>query len=128
MNKKLYASLFILFTALVLVLTACIQPFSIKIVSKPADWCAAPYNWAACGDWAYKGLRLTWGAEKDNNFVAVLNIEDWNMIWNGSEYDRHVRKTYMIQSSLLSDSHYGDCGGWGGICYKYSEYTDTVKP
>ncbi len=128
MNKKLYARLFILFTALALVLTACTQPFTIKTISKPIDWCAAPYDWAACYDWTYKGLNLSWGAEKDDNFISVVNIEDWNMLWNGSEYDRHVRKTYMIQSSLLGDSHYGDCGGWGGICYKYSEYNDTVKP
>ena len=128
MNKKLYASLFILFAAVALVLTACIQRFTIKTVSKPIDWCTAPYNWAACEDWTFKGLDLTWGAEKDDNFISAVNIEDWHMLWNGSAYDRHVRKTYMIQSSLLGDSHYGDCGGWGGICYKYSEYTDTVTP
>jgi hypothetical protein len=128
MNKKLLASLLILFIALALVLTACVRPFTIDTVSKPLDMCATPYNWAACMDFTYKGLRLTWGAENDDNFIALLNIEDWHMIWNGSSYDRNVRKTYMIQSSLLGDSHYGDCGGWGGICYKYSGYTDTVKP
>ena len=128
MLKKFVPILFVL----IFVLTACgsktAQPFTIKFVSKPMDWCVAPYNWAACEDWSFKGLQLTWGAEKGDNFIAVLNNEDRHMIWNGSAYDRHVRKTYMIQSSLLGDSHYGDCGGWGGICYKYSEYTDTVKP
>jgi len=129
MNKKLYVSLIILFTALALVLTACIQPVTIKAISKPIDFCAIPNDgWAACFDWTYKGLRMTWGAEKDGNFIAFVNIEDWNMIWNGSAYDRHVRKTYMIQSSLLGDSLYGDCGGWRGICYKYAEFADTVKP
>jgi hypothetical protein len=126
MLKKFVPILFVL----IFVLTACgsktIQPFTIKIVSKPA--CVAPYNWAACIDFTYKGLRLTWGAEKDDNFIAVLNVEDWDMILSGSAYNRHVIKTYMIQSSLLGDSTYGDCGGWRGICYKYAEYADTVKP
>ena len=127
MNKKLYVSLIILFAALALVLTAYIQRFTVETVIKPIDFCVAPYDWAACYDWTYKGLRMTWGAEENNNFIAVVNVEDWKMLWNGSEYDRRVRKIYMIQSSFLGDSHYGDCGGWGGICYKYSEYTDTVK-
>jgi hypothetical protein len=122
--KNIYTVLIIL---VFVVLTVCVQPFTIKTISKPIYFCAAPYGWEACGDWAYKGLYLSWRAENDN-FISVVNIEEWNMLWNGSEYDRHVRKTYMIQSSLLGDSHYGDCGGWGGICYKYSEYTDTVKP
>jgi hypothetical protein len=126
MFKKFVLVLFIL----IFVLTACgsktAQPFTIKIVSKPA--CVGPYNWAACIDWSYKGLRLDWGAEKDDNFIAVLNVEDWIMTLKGSVYDRHVIKTYMIQSSLLGDSIFGDCSGWRGICYKYAEYADTVKP
>ncbi len=127
MKTKFYILLAFVAIAIILVLIIA-WPLNFKVVSKPLDFCAAPYNWAACDDWTFTGLRLTWGAEKDDKFIDVLNNEDWNMIWNGSTYDRHIRKTYMIQSSLLGDINYGDCGGWRGICYKYSDHNDIFKP
>jgi len=114
--------------AVILVLVTIAWPLNVTVVSKPLDFCVAPYDWGACQDWTFKGLRLTWGAEKYNNVIAVLNIEDRHMIWNGSEYDRSVRKTLMIQGSPLGETPFGDCGGWVGICYKYFEHKDTFKP
>lgn len=120
--------LILLATVAILVLVTIALPLSFNVVEKPLDFCTAPYDWGACQDWAYKGLRLTWGAEKYQNSLAVLNLEDRHMIWNGTAYDRRVSKTYMLQSSLLGDTPIGNCGGWVGVCYKYSEHTDTFTP
>lgn len=125
MKTKLFI---LLATVAILVLVTIAWPLSFTVVEKPLDFCGAPYVWSACQDWSFKGLRLTWGAETDQNFIALLNVEDWHMIQNGSAYDRSVSKIYMIQSSLLGDTLIGDCGGWGGVCYKYSDHSDTVNP
>jgi hypothetical protein len=126
MLKKFIPVLIVLIFLTAFVAIVC--HLTIKFAGRPFTMCVAPYNWAACSDSSLKGLQLNWGAKTDDNFIAILNVEDLNMIWNGSAYNRHVRKTYMISSSLLGYSHYGDCGGWDGICYKYSEFSDTMKP
>jgi hypothetical protein len=111
----------------VFVLICVFGKLSVNPISKPADMCVAPYGFAACADFTYTGLRLNWG-EGDGNFIAVIDLTDQHMLWNGSGYDRQITKTYMLQSSFLSEAVYGDCNGWLGICIKHSEYSDVLIP
>ncbi len=129
MNKKMIVLLAaIAFVALVSVLVVLNEPISIRSGGKPLESCKLPSDgWAACSDFTSKGISLDWGAEQADNFIEVVRMEDWQMMWNGTAFDRDVQKRIIISSSLLPDRGYGDCSGWWGICYKYAEYSDTVK-
>lgn len=128
MKKKILV-LLVLDVIVFALFLAMAWPVSIKVIAKPMNFCMAPYDWGACQDWSYKGIHVTWGPEKDENFISLISLQDLHMIWNDTAtYDRSFKKTLMIQSSLLGDTYYGDCSGWGGICYKYLEVSDTFKP
>jgi hypothetical protein len=106
-----------------------IMIFQVKfeVASKPIG-CVAPYTWIVCSDWTFRGPVLTWGAEKDENFISLVIMEDWHMMWNGTAYDREINKAIMFQSSLFGHESYGNCVGWYGYCYDLNEYADTVTP
>lgn len=130
MKKKFFILLALLGILAVLALAYTIQPIKMETVDKPLDICTAPYDWGVCQDWTYKGFRIDWGQEVDHNFVFFGNLEDWHLIEKGGVYERTVKKVIMIQSSLFKDwdKPVGDCVGWLGACYKYSEVVDTFSP